>query len=123
MNIVFFISLLFVLQIAYWIVGKLSAKSVTSEKDYFLAGKNVRFFPLMMTFLATQVGGGLVLGAADEAYQFGWPVLLYPLGASLGLLLLGSGIGRRLASFPVSTVAQIVEQVYGSAIALISSRG
>lgn len=114
MNIIFFVSLLFVLQIAYWIVGKISTQNVSSEKDYFLAGKTVRFFPLMMTFLATQVGGGLVLGAADEAFKFGWPVLLYPMGAALGLILLGSGIGKRLASFPVSTVAQILEQVYGS---------
>lgn len=114
MNLFFFISLLFSLQIAYWVVGKISSKNLCNENDYFLAGKNVRFFPLMMTFLATQVGGGLVLGAADEAFQFGWPVLLYPLGSSIGLLVLGSGIGQRLAAFHVSTVAQILEQVYGS---------
>jgi len=68
----------------------------------------------MMTFLATQVGGGLVLGAADEAYHFGWSVLLYPLGASLGLIVLGAGIGRKLSEFKVSTVAEIFEVVYKS---------
>ncbi len=87
---------------------------MSGKDDYFLAGKTVRLFPLMMTFLATQVGGGLVLGAAEEAYIFGWPVLLYPLGSALGLMLLGCGIGRRLAGFQVSTVSQIFEVVYGS---------
>lgn len=115
MNISMFVFLLFCLQAFYWYIGQRASKTLNGQEDYFLAGKSVRFFPLMMTFLATQVGGGVILGAADEAYRFGWPVLLYPLGAALGLILLGCGIGRKLAGFQVSTVAQILEVVYGSA--------
>ena len=67
MNMITFVSLLFGLQALYWFVGRKTSKNLKTEEEYFLAGKDVRFFPLMMTFLATQVGGGLVLGAADEA--------------------------------------------------------
>jgi len=116
MDITIFVSMLFALQLFYWIVGKRASNNSSVKEDYFLAGKSVRFFPLMMTFLATQVGGGVVLGAADEAFRYGWPVLLYPLGAALGLIALGSGIGRKLAGFKVSTVAQILEVVYGSPV-------
>ncbi len=115
MNIPLFIFLLFCLQFFYWLVGRRASKNLKDHEDYFLAGKTVQLFPLMMTFVATQVGGGIILGAADEAYLFGSPVLLYPLGAALGLILLGCGIGRRLARFNISTVAQIFEVVYGSA--------
>jgi len=114
MNIYLFIFLLFSLQFFYWFVGQRASKNLKDKEDYFLAGKSVQLFPLMMTFLATQVGGGVILGAADEAYLFGWPVLLYPLGAALGLILLGCGIGRKLAGFKVSTIAQLFEVVYGS---------
>lgn len=114
MNISIFVSMIFCLQFFYWFVGRRASRNLKGQEDYFLAGKSVKLFPLMMTFLATQVGGGVILGAADEAYQFGWPVLLYPLGAALGLILLGCGIGRKLAGFQVSTVAQIFEVVYGS---------
>src|SRR5262249_3717997 len=116
MNIPIFIALLFAFQFFYWIVGRWASKNINNKEDYFLAGKNVKLFPLMMTFLATQVGGGVILGAAEEAYHFGWPVLFYPLGAVLGLIILGSGVGRRLAEYPVSTVAQIFEQVYQSVL-------
>jgi len=109
-----FVFLLFSLQGIYWLVGKRASKNVNGQEDYFLAGKSVRLFPLTMTFLATQVGGGVILGAADEAYLYGWPVLLYPLGAALGLILLGCGLGRKLAGFDVTTIAQIFEVVYGS---------
>jgi SSS family solute:Na+ symporter len=109
-----FIYILFVLQFFYWWIGKRSSQNVKTQEDYYLAGKSVSLFPLMMTFLATQVGGGLVLGSADEAYNYGWTVLCYPLGAALGLILLGLGLGARLARLPVSTVAQIFELVYRS---------
>lgn len=110
-----FILLLFGLQFFYWSIGRRASKKIEGTEDYFLAGKKVRLFPLMMTFLATQIGGGIVLGAAEEAYRFGWPVLFYPAGAALGLILLGLGLGRKLAGFKVTTVAEILEVVYGSA--------
>src|SRR3984885_3340481 len=116
MNMSIFVFLLFGLQCLYWYIGRYTSKNLKGEEDYFLAGKSVKLFPLMMTFLATQVGGGVILGAADEAYRFGWPVLLYPLGAALGLILLGCGVGRKLAGFQVNTVAQIFEVVYGSVV-------
>ncbi|MBI3900779.1 MAG: sodium:solute symporter family protein [Chlamydiia bacterium] len=108
------IPLILCLQYIYWYIGKKAAQKVHGQKDYFLAGKGVRFFPLMMTFIGAQVGGGLVLGAADTAFEYGWWVLLYPLGTCLGLLLLGIGIGKRLTSFKTSTIAQILEIVYKS---------
>lgn len=114
MNITLFVTMLFCLQLFYFVVGRQSSKNIQGQDDYFLAGKSVKLFPLMMTFLATQVGGGVILGSADEAYRYGWPVLLYPLGAALGLMFLGSGVGRRLAGFKVSTIAEILEIAYGS---------
>lgn len=114
MNLVLFTSFLFVLQLIYWLVGRRASKNIKNNEDYFLAGKNVKFFPLMMTFLATQIGGGLFLGAADEAYHYGWYVLLYSLGTAIGLIWLGLSIGKRLARFEVSTVAEVVEVFYSS---------
>lgn len=114
MNISLFIGILIALQLICLFVGNRSSKNLTGEKDYFLAGKSVKFFPLMMTFVATQVGGGLILGSAEEAYRFGWSVMLYPIGACLGLIVLAAGIGRRLAQFEVSTVAQLFEVLYNS---------
>lgn len=114
MNVTVFIVVLFVLQIVCLVVGKRASKQLNSQDDYYLAGRGIRFFPLMMTLVATQIGGGLILGSAEEAYRFGWYVLLYPLGASLGLFLLSMGIGKRMSQFKVSTVAQLFEVVYRS---------
>jgi SSS family solute:Na+ symporter len=116
MDISLFVCMLFALQLFYWIVGRYTSQGVADKQDYFLAKKTVPFFPLMMTFVGVIVGGGVVLGSAEEAYLYGWPVFLYPLGGALGLMVLGTGIGRRLAQLQVSTVAQIFELTYGSSL-------
>lgn len=114
MNIPYFILCLFFLQFLCLFASKKAAKKMDTETDYFLAGKQISFFPLMMTFIAFLVGGGLVLGSAEEAYRYGWSVILYPLGACLGLVILACGIGKRMMQFPVSTIAQVLEIGYGS---------
>jgi len=114
MNTTVFVATLAVLQLICLWAGKRASKNLQNPQDYFLAGKDVRFFPLLMTFVATQIGGGLVLGAAEEAYKFGWTVLLYPLGASLGFVLLALGVGQKLAQYQVSTVAELLGRVFQS---------
>lgn len=96
-------------------VSRIAVKGQTPKKDdYALAGKNVSFLPLMLTFLATQVGGGLMIGCADDAYNYGWWVLLFPTGYAIGLLILSFGVARRIVELKVSTIAEIFEKVYGS---------
>lgn len=114
MNTTIFIGVLVFLQLICFWAGRKASKNLQSQQDYFLAGKDIRFFPLFMTFVATQIGGGLVLGAAEEAYQYGWTVLLYPLGACLGFVVLALGVGKKLANFQVSTVAELLEVFYRS---------
>lgn len=114
MNFPVFLTVLFLLQFICLIVGSKVAKSIKSQGDYFLAGKGLSFFPLLMTFLATQLGGGMILGATEEAYQYGWYVLLYPMGSALGFVLLALGVGKKMYQFKVSTIAQIFEIAYRS---------
>lgn len=114
MNFPVFLTALFLLQFICLVVGSKIAKSIKNQEDYFLAGKGLGFFPLLMTFLATQLGGGMVLGATEEAYQYGWYVLLYPMGSALGFVLLALGLGKKMYQFKVSTIAQIFEIAYRS---------
>lgn len=114
MSILAFIICLFALQLTCLYAGRKSFSDQNDQDDYFLAGRTLKFFPLMMTCIATQVGGGLVLGATEEAYHYGWTVLLYPMGACIGLIILGLGVGKKLAELNVSTSAQIFETIYRS---------
>lgn len=84
--------------------------------------RELSFLPLCLTLVATQLGGGSILGASEEAYASGWMVIFYPLGYALGLFTLALGYGSKLRQLNVSTVPEIFETVYRSReLRLISS--
>lgn len=114
MNYTLFFILLGLLGIASLWIGKRAGRGAKTNEDYFLAGRGLSLFPLAMTLLATQLGGGALLGSAEEAYTRGWSVFFYPLGMVLGLLFLGLGFGAKMRKLNLSTVAEIFEKVYGS---------
>lgn len=114
MNNPVWIGLALFLGCTYGWMGWRASRSVKTDEDYFLMGRKLTFWPLCLTLLATQLGGGVLLGAAQEAYEKGWMVLMYPMGASLGLVVLGTGFGARLRRLNISTVAEVFEVAYGS---------
>ena len=114
MDMTVFIFTVIAMQVLGLLVAKWASRGSKNHKDYFLASQSVTFFPLMMTLIATQVGGGLILGSTDEAYLNGWSTLMYPAGIAVGLFLLGVVCGTRIIKHGVSTLAQIFEVFYGS---------
>lgn len=114
MNLPLLLLLLFATQAACMYISKKVTSPNATQESYFLGDRAIPFFPLMMTFVATLVGGGAILGAADEAYRYGGYSLFYGIGSSLGLILLSRGIGQRMQEMNLSTVAQVLEVAYGS---------
>lgn len=114
MNVPLFFSVLVVLGVVYIWLGQYASKNVRTGEDYFLMGRGLSFWPLFLTLLATQLGGGALIGASQEAYDKGWMVLFYPLGVSLGLFALASGFGAKLRRLNIGTIAEVFEVVYGS---------
>ncbi len=114
MNLPLFFFLLFALGAGCVWIGQKASKGTTTHEEYFLGGRSLGLFPLAMTLLATQLGGGALMGAAEEAYTKGWFVFFYPLGMVLGLLVLGLGFGARMRTLNLTTVAELFEKVYGS---------
>ncbi|KPK32880.1 MAG: hypothetical protein AMS24_02815 [Chlamydiae bacterium SM23_39] len=109
-----FFILLLAFIILYIIIGKAAAVKTETVEDYFLSKKGLGIFSLTLTLLATQLGGGALLGSADEAYLKGWVVIFYPLGMSLGLIVLSLGFGARLKNLGLKTIAELFQKVYGS---------
>lgn len=114
MNIVLFFSFLVVLSIITLIIGKKSSKGLKSNDDYFLSGRKLGLWSVTITIVATNLGGGTLIGAADAAYSKGWLVILYPLGTCLGLVLLSLGFGAKVRKKGLKTVAELFEKVYQS---------
>jgi SSS family solute:Na+ symporter len=109
MNMPFFYLILAVFLLASFIIGKRESKNCD---DYFLGGRDVKLFNLTLTFLATQLGGGVILGTLEASYYHGAYSLLYGVGLSLGLIILSLGVGARFRRMNITTIAEIFEKIY-----------
>ncbi|MFC1842809.1 sodium:solute symporter [Candidatus Dependentiae bacterium] len=114
MNYVLFLSVFFSLIGFYFILGMLVSRKIKTTTDYFLAGRNLGLLPVTLTLIATQIGGGMLLGTSQEAYNVGFYGILYTIGMSLGFLALGLGFAAKLRSLNVSTTAELFETRYNS---------
>jgi len=114
MNNTLFFVLVSIILIASFIIGNKSSRNIKNETDYFLSGRNLGFFSVFMTLLATQLGGGAIIGTAEAAYLYGWKAISYSAGVALGLLFLGLGIGAKFRKMNISTIPELFQTIYQS---------
>lgn len=109
-----FFLILSVLGVVYLWLGKTAGEGVHTHEDYYLSGRKLTILPLMVTILATQLGGAALLGASEEAYTHGWMGILYSGGICAGFVLLGLGVGAGIRKLNVSTLPEIFSRCYNS---------
>jgi SSS family solute:Na+ symporter len=114
MNIELFGILLSLLIGASLFIAFSSSNNINSTEDYFLAGRKFSLFATTFSLLATQLGGGVIIGTSQAAYQYGALGIFYSLGLALGLILLSLVNSGRLREQGISTIAEVFEKVYGS---------
>lgn len=114
MNYFIFMLIFFGLGIIYLFLGIIGARKVKNEIDYFLAKRKLGLLPATLTLLATQIGSGMLLGTAKEAYKIGYYGLMYVFGMVLGFLILGLGLAARMRSLKIATTSEIFETKYNS---------
>lgn len=117
MNYYVFLSFLAAIAVVSLIFGKLTAKKASETySDFYLSGRSVKFFSLMMTLLATQFGGGAIIGSSEAAFNSGWMAICYSLGIAIGFIILSLGIGGRFRTLNISTIPEVFEVAYASPI-------
>ncbi|HBR70779.1 TPA: hypothetical protein DIC20_00490 [Candidatus Dependentiae bacterium] len=114
MNISIFLGAFSILILIYFFIGFYASKKVHNTTDYFLAGKNLGFFAVTFTLIATQLGGGFFIGMSEDAYTMGYFGIFYALSMTIGFLLLSCGFASKMQSLGVSTTAEIFQTHYKS---------
>src|SRR3990167_6378551 len=113
-NLDLFYYLLFGLAIFYLAVGIWSARSVRTLKNYFLANQNLGIFKLTFALIASQLGSGMILGTAYQAYYIGFWGLVYTIGISISFIILGCCFAARMRALNISTTAEFFQTHYKS---------
>ncbi|MCL5875585.1 MAG: hypothetical protein M1114_03875 [Candidatus Dependentiae bacterium] len=109
-----FLGLFSTLGLGYMYIGYQAAQNVKTLDDYFLAGRQLGLFALTIALIATQLGGGIILGTSKEAYSHGIYGIMYVVGISIGFLILASGFAAHLRRFNVNTTAELFQTEFKS---------
>lgn len=99
----------------------LSRKSVKTSDDFVVAGRQLPFFILIGTLLATWCGGGGITGSANFIYSNGpFAGMLHFMGPPLGIIALYfiAGKVREKANY---TIPELFETRYGTTARFVSS--
>lgn len=113
MHVPFFVGCLFFLQILCILLSR-KQKVSYDETSFFLASRSVGWLPLTMTFLATQMGGGSLIGLSEEAYRHGYAACFLSVGTVAGFIILGCGPGRKLSTSNYASILDIFSHQYHS---------
>lgn len=112
MEMFLFIAVMGTLMLTYFTVGIMASRKVKTNNDYFLAGQALSVPVITATLLATQIGGGMFLGTAQDPFRG----TLYIIGMVIGFLILGFGVAAKLQTFKVTTIGEIFKEKYGSTL-------
>lgn len=100
--------------IFFLVIGLKEFRRTSDKEEYLLAGRNVGYVTLTLTFLATHLGGGVIIGSFEAAKTYGYGASFYAIGLGLGLCLLSFGFGQKFRRLEISTIPEIFDRIYGS---------
>ncbi|MDP2931938.1 MAG: sodium:solute symporter family protein [Chloroflexota bacterium] len=116
-----FLVIIVVYFIAMIAIGAVSKRSARGADNFFVAGR--RQSPLFVTgsLVATIIGGSATIGLAGLGFTRGLTGIWWLLVGSIGLVVLGLFLVKKVREFGLYTLPEIVEKQYGSRVALAAS--
>ena len=108
-----------VYMLAMLAVGFLAGRKTHSVSEFIVAGRGLSVWLLSTTVIATWFGGVAIMGFAGTAYEEGlFGVIADPFGGALALILIGLFFARLFRRLRIMTVADFMDQRYGTVAAM-----
>lgn len=97
------------------------SSSVSSESDFAVANRSLRFSGVSWVIIGTLVGGVSTIGTVQTAYTHGIAAWIFTLGSGISCLLLGLFFARGLREEGVVTVSEYLGKYFGKKFRFYSS--
>lgn len=105
-----------VMAILYFVVligiGTYVGKKTKSSSDFATAGRRIGMFVAMCTIVASEWGGGNVMGTASDAYAYGISAYIFPVSMGIGITLLGLLLAKQYWSIEEVSMVGYIRKRY-----------
>ena len=95
-------------------IGAYFSRKNKNVTDFLLAGRSLGLGTAILTMTATLFGGALLTGTAQQAYDNGVAIYLYPFSSVIGMILVGLLIGKMSKFSTYTTVTEYLEKRFNS---------
>ncbi len=112
------IAVYFVVMIAIGIVSRRNAREVD---DFFVAGRKGSSLFITGSLIATIIGGSAIMVTSKLGFTQGLTGVWWLLVGSIGLVILGIFLARKVREFGLYTLPELVERQYDKRVALAGS--
>jgi len=102
-------------------VGIASSRRVRGVDDFFVAGRRGSSLLITGSLLATIIGGSATVGMAGLGFSQGLTGAWWLLSGSIGLVVLGLFLAKKVRRFGLYTLPELVAKQYDERIALAAS--
>jgi len=102
-------------------IGVVSRREAKGADDFLVAGRKGSSLFITGSLLATIVGGSATVGMAGLGFTQGLTGAWWLLVGSVGLVILGLFLAKRVRKFALYTLPELVEKQYGRRVALAAS--
>lgn len=113
----FFISGFIVYMIGMIVIAYFTSRSNTSGEDYLMGGRNLGFFLLISTLVASAIGTGSSIGGTADGFRAGFRGSVFGLANSIGFLTLGLFFVQ-VRKFNFRTISEEVQYYYNGNIVI-----
>jgi len=96
-------------------------KEASGSKGFFVAGRKAGLFLVAGSLAATFIGSSVVIGMVGSGYSMGLPGVWWLLVGAIGLVILGLFLAKKVRSFGVYTLPELIEKQYGGNAKLLAS--
>lgn len=102
-------------------VGLISRRRAKGADEFFVAGRKGSSLFITGSLLATIVGGSATVGMAGLGFSRGLTGAWWLLVGSIGLVVLGIFLAKKVRGFALYTLPELVKEQYDGRVALASS--
>jgi len=102
-------------------VGLVSRRRARGADDFFVAGRNGSTLFVTGSLVATIIGGSAIMVTSSLGFIRGLTGVWWLLVGSIGLLVLGVFLAKKVREFGLYTLPEMVEKQYDKRVALVGS--
>lgn len=102
-------------------IGIFAGKKSKNAQEFTTTGRRLGMFVALCTIIASEWGGGNVIGTASDAYTFGISAYIFPVSMGIGIFLLGLLLAKKYWAIEEVSMCRYIHKRYSRRCELLAT--